>query len=351
MYKKYMPSLLSLEKFSKKNKTVLVRIDSDVDIKSGKIIDDTRLLSSIQSIKKLLRLNSSIILLGHLGRPERHDIEETLLPVAQWYGKFLNLPVHDIASPFGGWQIGKTIRLHENLRFFMEEEQNDEEFVKTLIEGADIYVNEAFAVSHRAHASIVGIPKYLPSYAGIHFMKEVQEMEKVLSNPKRPLAILIGGAKIETKLPMVEKMHEVADYVLVGGEVASHTKELIKIQHHTHPNRRSMVFVSDLIDSGLDITPQSTENFIQVIKSAKTIVWNGPLGQTGKNPLTELSTRAIAKAIADSHAYSIIGGGDTVSYLRQHKMLDKYDFVSVGGGAMLEYLSGAELPGIKALLR
>jgi phosphoglycerate kinase len=351
MYKKYMPSLPSLERYSQKKKTVLMRIDCDVDIKNGKILDDTRLISSIGSIKKLLKLKSKIILIGHLGRPEGHDRDSSLSPIAKWYSEFFHISMESLQSPFGGWSLGKNIVLYENLRYFMEEEQNDKEFAKMLSQGADIFVNEAFAVAHRAHASIVGIPEYLPAYAGLHFTKEVQEFEKILSEPKRPLVVIIGGAKIETKLPMVEKMHEIADYVLVGGEVAAHTKELIRVQHDTSKNKRSLVFVADLTDSGLDITNQSAENFIQLIKNAKTIVWNGPLGQTGKNPVTEQGTRMIAKAIIDAHAYSVVGGGDTVSYLKQHRILDKFNFVSVGGGAMLEYFSGETLPAIRALLR
>lgn len=346
-----MPTLPSLERFSKKKKKVLVRIDADVDIQHSKIIDDTRLISCLATIKKLLKLKSKIIIIGHLGRPEGYDKSLSLLPIAEWFAHYFNVTLSPLESPFGGWQIGKHIQLYENLRFFTEEEQNDASFAKTLSEQADVYINEAFAVSHRAHASIVGIPKYIPGYAGLHFTREVRECNKVLAQPKRPLVVIIGGAKIETKLPMVEKMHQIADYVLVGGEVASHTKELITVQHHNHKNKRSIVLVADLINTGLDITHQSAENFIQIIQTAKTIVWNGPLGQTGRNPTTEQGTRMIAKAVIDAHAYTIIGGGDTVSYLKQHRSLDKIDFVSVGGGAMLEYLSGEMLPGIRALVR
>lgn len=326
-----------------------MRIDCDVDIRNGKILDDTRLLSSIQSLRLLLKNNCTIKLVGHLGRPDGHDLACTLRPIAKWYAHFLRSELNETVSPFGGWNIGKNITLYENIRFFTEEEHNDPAFAQSLAEQADVFVNEAFAVSHRAHASTVGITKYLPSYAGIHFTREVSELEKVLEAPKRPLVVIIGGAKIETKLPMVEKMHEVADYVLVGGEVADHTKELIKVQHDHSKNKRSIVLMADLIESGLDITVKSAENFSRIIENAKTVVWNGPVGQTGKNPLTEQGTRIIAQTIAHSHAYSIVGGGDTLSYLRQHRMLDKFNFVSVGGGAMLEFLSGGKLPAIEAL--
>lgn len=344
-----MAALSSLASKKIKKKTVLMRIDCDVDIKKGVILDDTRLLSSISSLKMLLKNKCKIILVGHVGRPDGHDLACTLLPIAKWYARYLNTSLQEYMSPFGGWQIGKHVLLYENIRFFMEEEQNDAAFAKSLTENADVFVNEAFAVSHRAHASTVGVTKYLPSYAGLHFIREVKEFENILDNPKRPLVVIIGGAKIDTKLPLVEKMSQVADYVLVGGEVADHTKELIKVQQDNSKNKRSMVLVADLVESGLDITRKSAENFVEVIEKAKTIVWNGPVGQTGKNPVTEQGTHILAHAVANNHAYSIIGGGDTLSYLRQHRILDKYNFVSVGGGAMLEFLSGEKLPAVEAL--
>lgn len=328
-----------------------MRIDCDVDIHNGRILDDTRLLSSLVSLKKLLKNNCTVQLVGHLGRPDGHDLACTLRPIAKWYAHILNRELHDNQSPFGGWKIGKNLVLFENIRFFTEEEHNDKSFAQSLAATAEVFVNEAFAVSHRAHASTVGVTKYLPSYAGCHFTDEVTELEKILIHPQRPLVIIIGGAKIETKLPMVEKMHEIADYVLVGGEVADHTKELIRVQHDTSIKKRSMVLVADLTESGLDITYKSAENFAQIIDNAKTIVWNGPVGQTGKNPVTEYGTRIIAQAIAHSHAYTIVGGGDTLSYLKQHKLLDKFSFVSVGGGAMLEFLSGQKLPAIESLIK
>lgn len=332
-----------------KNKTVLLRIDSDVDIRSGKIVDDTRLLSSLESIRTLRRNKCKIILVGHLGRPDGHESSSSLHPVAKWYAKALNLEVSKHRSPFGGWMLGRYITLLENIRFFTEEEQNNIEFAQQLASLADVFVNEAFAVAHREHASTVGVAKILPAYAGIHFTKEINSLEKILYDPKRPLAVLIGGAKIETKLPLVQKMHEVADFVLVGGEVADHEKELIKVQHANKQRKRSIVLVADLTPTGLDITEKSAENFINVMRTAKTVVWNGPVGKTGGHPLTENGTRLIADALAQSHAYTIVGGGDTLSYLHQQRMLDKFSFVSTGGGAMLELLSGKKLPAVEVL--
>lgn len=346
-----MAALLSLSSHPPKNKRVLVRIDSDVDIEDGKILDDTRLLSALETIRLLLSHKNQVILIGHLGRPDGIDSNLTLAPAAHWFGRVLKTHVSGSTELFGGWHIGPHLRLLENIRFFSEEEENDKSFSKELASLGDVFVNEAFAVAHRAHASNVGITAFLPAFAGLHFEQEVRVLTSVLEHPKRPLAVVIGGAKIETKLPMVEKMHTVADFVLVGGEVAAHTKELIQVQHEQVTNKRSIVLVGDLIESGLDITQQSAENFCEVLDTAKTIVWNGPVGQTGKDPVTEQATRIIAHTVANSHAYTIVGGGDTLSYLKQHRLLDKFSFVSVGGGAMLEFLAGKELPAISVLLK
>jgi 3-phosphoglycerate kinase len=346
-----MSALLSLTSHVPRNKKVLVRIDSDVDIKNGKILDDTRLVSALETIRLLLSHKNQVVLIGHLGRPDGIDADLTLAPIAHWFGKVLGEHVTASDESFGGWHIGQQVRLLENIRFFSEEEANDRVFAQELSILGDILVNEAFAVAHRAHASNVGIAAFLPSLAGVHFEQEVRVLSSVLEQPKRPLVVVIGGAKIETKLPMVEKMHGVADFVLVGGEVAAHTKDLIHVQHEKVTNKRSIVLVGDLIESGLDITVQSAENFCEVLDTAKTIVWNGPVGQTGKDPVTELATRIIAHTMANSHAYTIVGGGDTLSYLKQHRLLDKFSFVSVGGGAMLEFLSGNELPAISVLLK
>ncbi len=346
-----MAALRSVSYSRIKKKTVLVRIDADVDVQGEKILDDTRLLSSLDTVRMLLKNKCKVILVGHLGRPNGYDLSCSLRIIAKWYARVFDMPLHDYSSPFGGWKIGNSLVLLENIRYFTEEEQNDSHFAKELANIAEVFVNEAFAVAHRAHASTVGVARILPAYAGTHFTKEVQTLEKIISNPKRPLVVLIGGSKIETKLPMVQTMHEVADFLLVGGEVADHSKELIKVQHKHTNNKRSVVLVADLIQSGLDITEKSAANFIEVLDTAKTVVWNGPVGKTGHDPVTEHSTRLIARALANSRAYTVVGGGDTISYLRQHKLLDKFNFISVGGGAMLEFLSGKKLPAIEPLRR
>jgi phosphoglycerate kinase len=215
---------------------------------------------------------------------------------------------------------------------------------------AHIFVNDAFASSHRANASIAGITKFLPSYAGLRLQKEVEELSKVINNPQRPLCVIIGGAKIETKLPLVEKMHNFADFVLVGGELSEKDSVLIRVMHEKADKVKSMLFVADLKDSKKEITDYSTENFIQVINKSRTVVWNGPLGQTEEEEYAG-ETRKLARAIAKSQAYSIVGGGDTVAFLQKEGLADKFSFVSTGGGAMLEFLAGEKLPGLAALTK
>lgn len=332
------------------DKTVLIRIDADVDIKNGKIQDDTRLLSSLETIRYVLKHGGKVILLGHLGRPMGEvNSQFTLLPVAKWYAREFDGELKPTHLPdFSGWYITDDMVLLENLRFYMGEETNDPVFAEHLASLGNIYVNEAFAVSHRSHASITGIAKKLPSYAGFHLATEVDALSKILNEPKRPLIVLIGGAKLETKLPLVEKMHLLSDYVLVGGKIAQETRTLLHVQHEKIKGKKSAVLVADNTPDGMDITTKDTENFIQILGLAKMIVWNGPMGKMG-NPKTEKNTLAIAKAIAASPAYSVIGGGDSLTFLKQHKLLRKFSFISTGGGAMLEFLSGKELPGIKAL--
>ncbi|OGH11192.1 MAG: hypothetical protein A2857_04295 [Candidatus Levybacteria bacterium RIFCSPHIGHO2_01_FULL_36_15] len=348
-----------------KDKKVIVRIDSDVDIKDGKITDDTRLVSCLETIDYLIQKGSTVVLVGHLGRPEKQyevlDFPSTipvylkkfsLEPVALWFEEKFKGNLQDIKyDSFSGWKITDNLFLLENIRFYKGEEENDARFAASLAKIADFYVNEAFAVSHRKNASVSGVTHFLPSFAGLHLDQEISILTRIMENPKRPLVVLIGGAKIETKLPMVEQMHHIADYVLVGGEIAEQDKVLIKVQHEKIGGQKSMVFVADVKDNLKDVTPKSVENFEQVINIAQTIVWNGPIGEIGEDKKNEEGTKKIAQAIASSHAYKIVGGGDTLAFLSKENLLSKFDFVSTGGGAMLEFLSGKKLPGITPLLK
>ena len=341
--------LKSIKDADVKNKIVFLRADLDVPISNGIISDYSRLEAWFPTLEYLVRNSAQVIIAGHLGRPKGEDKSLSLLPIANWIAGKINLKSVEIElDGFKGWKLTENVFVLENLRFNNSEEENEDEFSKKLSKLAQIYVNDAFASSHRAHASIVGITKYLPSFAGLHLQKEVEELSKVLENPKRPLTIIIGGAKIETKLPLVEKMHHFADYVLVGGEIAENDKVLLKVAHEKISGQKSALIVADLTQNSKDITQKSAENFVQLSKNSQTIVWNGPMGLVEEQESVK-STKILAQELSKISAYKIVGGGDTLAYLKKLNIIDKFDFVSMGGGAMLEFLAGVKLPGLEAL--
>ena len=369
--------LRSVKDVDVKNKIVFLRADLDVPIQQSAnsnqqlVLDDSRLNAWFSTLEHLVREKAQVIIAGHLGRPEKEfpffnfqfsteNEKYSLEPVVKWLCKKINSKPFPIKlEDFNGWKLVENVFVLENLRFYKEEEGNDENFAKKLASLADIYVNDAFSSSHRAHASIVGITKYLPSFAGLRLQEEVSVLSKILENPKRPLTVIIGGAKIETKLPLVEKMHAFADYVLVGGEIAENDKILLKIAHEKIEGQKSALIVADLTENSKDITQKSAENFVQIAQNSNTIVWNGPMGYINEKlkiknkKLKEgdegYTSYILAQGMINSKAHTIVGGGDTVAYLKKAKLLDKFDFVSMGGGAMLEFLAGEKLPGIKAL--
>jgi phosphoglycerate kinase len=332
-----------------KGKTIFLRADLDVPISNGKIADDSRLNAFLPTLEYLLEKGAKVIIAGHLGRPEGKDEKFSLKPVAHWICKKQNwTPKDGNIGSFEGATLSENVSILENLRFYKEEEENNPEFSQKLADLAQIYVNDAFASSHRAHASIVGITKFLPSFAGLRLIKEVEELSSVLNNPKRPLTIIIGGAKIETKLPLVEKMHHFADYVLVGGEIAENDKVLLKVAHEKIQGQKAALIVADLIENTKDITQKSAENFVQIAEQSNTIIWNGPMGLVEEEEYA-VGTKILAEEISKLTAYKIVGGGDTLSYLKKINLLSKFNFASTGGGAMLEFLSGEKLPGLVAL--
>ena len=348
MISKYLKSVKDADV---NNKTVFLRADLDVPIKSGEILDTTRLKTWLPTLEYLLKSEAQVFITGHLGRPKYEDEKFSLKPVAEWIKKSLGLhnelKVVDIKG-FKSWKITGNVFLLENLRFYKGEEENDKKFSEKLASLAEIYVNDAFASSHRAHASIVGVTEYLPNFAGFRLQKEVKVLSGILENPKRPLVVIVGGAKIETKLPLVENMYYFADYVLVGGKIAKEMGVILKVMHEKTTERNSSFLVADLTEDKKDITKNSVKNFLQIIDNAQTVVWNGPMGVTEEEDSSE-STRDLALGILKSKVYSVVGGGDSLSYLRKQNLLSKFSFVSVGGGAMLEFLSGNKLPGLEAL--
>lgn len=341
-------NLRSVKEADVKDKIVLLRADLDVPIKNSTILDDSRLKAWFKTFEYLLENQTQIIIAGHLGRPDGKSEKLSLLPVVSWLKRKLRLTKKlELCEKdgFSGWELTDDIFFLENLRFFKEEEENNPQFAQKLASLAQIYVNDAFASSHRAHASIVAITKFLPSFAGLRLLEEVKVLSQILENPKRPLGVVIGGAKIETKLPLVEKMHKFADYVLVGGEIAENDRVILKVAHEKTPGR-SILLISER--QGEDATLKSVENFLQVLKNSQTIVWNGPLGQIEKKRWQK-GTEILAQGIVKTSAFTVVGGGDTIGFLKKLGLLNKFSFVSTGGGAMLEFLSGEKLPGLIAL--
>lgn len=346
-----------------KDKRVLLRLDLDIPLNeqlspvSNKVVardyDYFRLDASKDTIEYLIKHGAKIIIIGHMGRPSGKEMEFSLGKIVPWFlSNYGGEKKETSLGEFNGWKINESITLLENLRFYKGEEESSKDFSKSLASLADIFINDSFAAIHRDHASVVGVAKILPSYAGLNLQKEVKVLSGVLNSPQRPLAVVVGGSKIETKLPLVERMHAFADCVLVGGEIAENTKVLLKVAHQKS-RRNSLLLIADLNSDGDDITPVSFANFAQALRSAKTIVWNGPMGKisSSKNRVfpSEAGTLEIARLIASSTAFTVVGGGDTTAFLLKNNLIDKYDFVSSGGGAMLEFLSGEPIEGLRLL--
>lgn len=313
-------------------KRVILRADLDVPVG-----EDYRLKALLPTLKHLLKEKAKVLIVGHLGRPDgKRDPELSLRPVAKQLSKLLGEEVVFLN------QISKIkeqkVGMLENLRFFPGEEKNDPAFAQELAKLGDLYVNDAFAASHRDHASISALPKLLPAYAGLRLEEEVRELGKVLENPERPLVFILGGAKTETKRLLVPTFAKIADKVLLGG-LLMFDKEL--------EGTPKVVFPPDSVDAS-DIGPEAIKLFASIIKEAKTVVWNGPVGIWEDNRF-ELGTRAIAEELALLPGKTVIGGGDTIAAVSAFGLLEKMSYISLGGGAMLEFLAGKKLPGLAAL--
>jgi phosphoglycerate kinase len=295
-----------------RGKRALVRVDWNVPMAEGKVRDTFRIKQSLATIEYLKKAGVQVVVATHL-----EDGDTSAL------------------APF----VPEGVELLPNLRQNPGEEANSEEFARELASKADIYVNEAFSVSHRQHASIVGVPKLLPSFAGLRFSQEVNELSKAFY-PQHPFLLLLGGAKIETKLPLVEKFLNIADTIFIGGKMAYAASTMPVVQ-----NSKVLLPTGDL--AALDANAETLEILKSKINEAKFIIWNGPLGQyeTGHTQYTF----ELAEALASSQAYTLVGGGDTLAAIEELNLIDKFDFVSTGGGAMLDFLATGTLPGIEAL--
>lgn len=339
-----------------KNKNVLIRVDYNVPIKDGKITDDLRVRESFPTIEYLLKEGAKkIILISHLGRPEgKANPDFTLNPVVKVLEKnFKNHKVGFYPLPKKDETISipdkVKIALLENLRFDPGEEENSPEFIKNIINAteADVYVQDGFAVIHRAHASTDAVKEFLPVYAGLLLEKEVENLKKATEKPEKPVLIIIGGSKIEDKAPLIEKFLPIADRIIVGGKIAA--------DGYNPKDKKIYVaedFDEDAFGTKLDVGPLSTAKIANEINDAKTIIWNGLLGKA-ENPAFATSSIITAEVLGSKpEATTIICGGDTTGFvenlMKTHKKLN-YSLVSTGGGAALEFLLGKELPGLKAI--
>ena len=357
-----------------KAKFVLVRADFNVPIKNGKVADDNRLRAAVPTLEYLRARGAKVLVMSHLGRKGT----ETLAPVARaldlhikvGFSKLIFDEKRFVAMPNG------SIMLLENLRRHEEEEKNDKKFAQRLAALADVYVNDAFSASHRAHASVVGVPKCLPSFAGLAFAKEYEELAKVLK-PPRPFLVILGGAKFDTKLPALFKLLPKADTVFIGGALAHALwrklgYELGKSLVDRGPKGLSLVLKNKKVilpadvvvknlsgrvvkkpeevrrqDNIQDAGPATIQMLSTKAETAKFILWNGPLGNFEKG--FSQGTEALAVAIGRTRAHSIVGGGDTVAAIERGRLAKNFSYLSTSGGAMLEFIAHGTLPGIRAL--
>jgi len=376
-----------------KDKRVLVRVDFNVPMKEGAVSDDTRIRAAIPTIQYLLDKGAAVILCSHLGRPKGGpDMAFTLRPVAEYLGKLMGMDVkfaEDCVGP-AAEKAAKELKfgeilLLENTRFHPEEEKNDLELAQQMASLADIYVNDAFGTAHRAHSSTEGVARYLPGVAGFLMEKEIKYLGEAVANPKRPFVAILGGAKISDKIGVIKNLLAKADVILIGGGMANTffkaqgypvadslveeealetARELLK-SGNTKLRLPVDVAIGDKFDAEsqkkiiqagpvpegwriLDIGPDTVEAYGKVIKTAGTVVWNGPMG-VFEFPKFAEGTFAIAREIAASNAVSVIGGGESVSAVQKSGVADKITHISTGGGASLEMLEGLELPGLAAL--
>ncbi len=387
----------TIEDIDVAGKRVLVRCDFNVPLKDGEITDDKRIRESLPTIKYLLDHNAKVILCSHMGRPKgEFNMKYSMAPVAKRLSELLGKEVKLAADVVGDsakalaadLQDGEAMLL-ENVRFHKEEEKNDPDFCKALASLAEIYVNDAFGTAHRAHASTTGVASYLPAVCGYLIQKEIKIMGDALANPKRPFVAILGGAKVSDKIGVITNLLDKVDTLIIGGgmaytfmkalghsigdslleadkvdlakEIMDSAKEkgvkfLIPVDNKAgdkyDPDCNSQIVDSDNIPEGwmgLDIGPKTQEMFAEAIKGAGTVVWNGPMGVSEWDNFAA-GTIAVAKAVAESGAISIIGGGDSAAAVEKLGFADKMTHISTGGGASLEFLEGKTLPGIAALL-
>lgn len=381
-----------------KGKKVIVRVDFNVPLdENGNITDDKRIVGALPTIKYLIEHGAKTILVSHLGRPKNgFEDKFSMRPTAKRLSELLGIDVllakdvigDDAKNKAAELKDGQVLML-ENVRFHKEETKNDPEFAKSLSTLAEIYVNDAFGTAHRAHASTAGLADYLPAVCGFLIEKEIEFMGKALENPNRPFVAILGGSKVSDKIGVIENLLDKVDSLIIGGGMAytflkakgyeiggsiceDDKIDLAKslIERAEKANVRLLLPVENVVAkefsndteyktvksnaiesgwSGMDIGEETIKLFSEEIKKAKTIVWNGPMG-VFEFPNFAVGTKAIAKAVAESGAVSIVGGGDSAAAVEQLGYADKITHISTGGGASLEFLEGKVLPGIDVLM-
>ena len=391
-----MARKLSVKDVDIRGKRVLVRVDYNVPIKEGKVADDTRIEASLPTIKYLLDNQAKVILMTHLGRPKGVEEALRLNPVAARLSALLRCPVKkvdetvctNVTAEAEKLKPGEILLL-ENLRFNPGEKANDPKFAQKLAKLADVYVNDAFGTAHRAHASTYGVPGIMPqAVAGLLLEKELENLHYILTEPKRPFYAVLGGSKVSDKIDVIDKFLEIVDGLFTGGgmlftflkakgiEVGNSIVEESQVEHarrmmekarknnvdfylptdivaakDMEPGSEYKVVAVDEIPAdwmGLDIGPQTSDTYAQKLTGAKTIFWNGPMGVFEMEQFSN-GTKAVAMAIANSEATTIVGGGDSDRALRKFGLEEKISFVSTGGGASLKVLEGSKLPGVEVL--
>lgn len=375
-------------------KRVLVRVDFNVPMQDGHITDDRRIRESLPTIQYLLERGATVVLMSHFGRPKgQRNPQYSLRPVAARLEQLLGRPVQFFEDCIGeSVEAGvanlppNAVALLENVRFYPQEEANDPEFARALARLGEIYVNDAFGSAHRAHASTEGVAHYLPAVAGLLMEKELRYLGQALTDPQRPFVAILGGAKVHDKIGVLQNLLPKVDKLLIGGGMAftflkaqgyEIGKSLLNAENLAFSAQmlkqagEKIVLPSDVVvapalepnapaqtvsvsqippdQMGLDIGSESARAFDEILKKARTVVWNGPLGAF-ETPPFEAGTRAVLQALVESDAVSILGGGDTAAAAEQLGFADRITHISTGGGASLEFLEGKTLPGVAALL-
>ncbi|MDD6658953.1 MAG: phosphoglycerate kinase [Eubacteriales bacterium] len=388
----------TIEDIDVAGKKVLARCDFNVPLKDGEITNDKRIVAALPTIKYLMEHGAKVILCSHLGRPKgEYKPEFSLAPVAKRLSEYLGVEVKLAQDPEVVGENAKKmaaelkdgeVMLLENVRYRAEETKNEENFSKELASLADIFVNDAFGTAHRAHCSTTGVASFLPAVCGFLIQKEIKFMGGALADPKRPLVAILGGAKVSDKIGVIENLIDKCDTIIIGGGMAYTFMKYLghnigtslleadwvekagemmkkaedkgvrflipvdnKVGKEYDENTESQIVNSDEIPDGwmgLDIGPKTQEIFADAIKGAGTVIWNGPMGVSEWENFAA-GTISVAKAVADSGAISIIGGGDSVAAVTKLGFADKMSHISTGGGASLEFLEGKDLPGICAL--